>query len=318
MSDHSPPGGPRIGAAIVSADPLAEDGLAAGMPGELFELVAICDEGMAEPLEYEGPEPCYADFNMLLEDERVELVLVEGPVEKRRDFAVRALNGGRHVVVAQPFAETAVDATRVMKTALKGGLVATTNLAGRDDPDLVSLMSALAAENVSAVHGAMAFRSAPVVPDGTPPGSLLAEVGLEALDQIHLLLRDDVKAVSAHVRESSGGGPDDGFMIYLPLRHGGWAVAHATRRPSPGLPAWVVHTPAMTFTASAGTTTAATADGEERCYATPDAGVGFWQNLFAAIRHGAELKCHPADIVKAMKLHEAAIQAAETGEPVTI
>jgi xylose dehydrogenase (NAD/NADP) len=318
MSEDPSSSGKRIGVGVVSPDPVTDGGLAAGMPEHLFELAAVSDEGMPEPAEYDGPEPFYCDFNMLLEDDRVELVIVEGPVEKRRDFAVRALNAGRHVVVAQPFAETAIDASRVMKTALKAGLVATSNMVWRDDPDLTSLMAALAAENIATVQGALVFRTAAAPTDGSPPGSLLAEAGIEILDQVHMLLRDEVKMVSAHLQVPVAGGPDDGFLIYLPLRLGGWAVAHAARRTVPALPAWLVYTPGMTFTASGGRTVGATPAGGERAYELPAARVDFWENLFGAVRRGEALKCHPADIVKAMKLQEAALESARTGDPVSV
>jgi predicted dehydrogenase len=179
-------------------------------------------------------------------------------------------------------------------------------------------MGALAAENVATVQGALVFRTTPAPPDGTPGQSLLSEAGIEVLDQVHMLLRDDVKTVSAHLQAPATGAPDDGFLIYLPLRLGGWAIAHAARRAIPALPAWLVHTPGMTFTTSGGRTVAATSAGEERVYEAPAERVDFWENLFGAIRQGEPVKCHPADVVKAMKLHEAALASAETGEPVSI
>ena len=59
--------------------------------------------------------------------------------------------------------------------------------------------------------------------------------------------------------------------------------------------------------------------GDQRRTCEAPAGVeDFWENLYGAIRNGAQVKCHPVDIVRAMKLHEAALESAELGEPVTI
>ena len=53
-------------------------------------------------------------------------------------------------------------------------------------------------------------------------------------------------------------------------------------------------------------------------YEAPAEVEGFWDNVHSAVRLGAELLYHPADIGRAMKLHEAGLESAELGEPVTI
>ena len=151
-----------IGVGAVGLDPETDSGPLAEMPeGEYFELVALCDEGTEEQDVDYGELPCYSDYNILLRDEEVELVLVGGPLDTRRDFAVRALNAGCHVLIQEPFCETALDAERVMKTAFHNGLVATMNLEWRDDADLCALRAALAEENVGAIHTVQTFWSPP-------------------------------------------------------------------------------------------------------------------------------------------------------------
>jgi predicted dehydrogenase len=285
---------------------------------EGFRLEALCQEGLDGEEIDPGGLPCHPDYNVLLRDRRVELVLVGGPLELRRDFAVRALNAGRHVVVQEPFCETALGAERVMKTAFHGGLVATMNMTWRDEPDLRALRMALTEENVGPVHGVQAFWQPVRQQEDAPPGGvLLDEAGMAVLDSLNVLARRDVRDVSAHLLRPAPQRPERGFFLYLPLRGGGYAAAHAGPHRIEGLPSWLASTRGATFRAAEGCATVV-ADGEQRVYRAPEGPEDFWQNLHEAVRSGAELKCHPLDIVRAMKLHEAALESARTGRPVTV
>ena len=332
-----------IGVGAVGVVPGEQDGLLAELPPSAgFELVAFSDEGLPEQGPEERPVRYCPDYNMLLQDPQVELVLVNGPLELRRDMAVRALNAGRHVVLPLPFAETATGGERIMKTAFSGqDLVATADCWWRDDADLLALRAALDAVDAGPVQGLFFFtalEARPPADDLLPEllmpqeepdveaeeeidAGLLADYGVEVLDQLHLVAGDYVKSVSAHrIAPPAPGavsGAAEGFMAYLSLRGGGWAVAQATTHQAADLPRWAVYTPRATVTATDGMATVTTADGTET-YGPPARTEGFWENLYAAVRSGAELKCPPVGIVRAMKLHEAAIDSLGAGEPITI
>jgi predicted dehydrogenase len=331
----SPGGGAAgvpIGVGAVGVRPDEEAGILAELPqGDLFRFVAFSDEGLPpvprreepgepEPEELGESEPdetaaYYSDYNVLLQDSDVELVLVDGPVALRRDFSVRALNAGRHVVVAPPFCETALDAERVAKTAARKGLVATMDVKWRDDADLGALRAALDGENVSSVQGAFLFCAASGAE--AAGAGLLEQIGVSVLDQMHAVLRQDIKSVSAHLQRPAPGKPDHGFLLYMPLRSGGWAICQATTLGGAAFPRWTLYTAQTSFAVSDGRAVATTA-GSQRTYGAPEGAVIFWQNLYEAIREGTELKCHPADIVRGMKWHEAAFESDELGEPVTV
>ncbi len=305
-----------IGVGAVGLVPGREPGLLAEMPrGELFHLAAYSDEGTEGRAADESPAAHYHDYNMLLRDPTVELVLVGGPVEMRRDFAVRALNAGRHVALQAPFCETALDAERVMKTAFREGLVATMEMSWRDDPDLTALRAALKAENVGAVHSLHALWCPPDTEQ--KPTGLLETVAFSLLDQINLLAGRDARDVSAYPLRPAPGRPDVGFSLVLPLREEGCAVAQAGQHADETLPRWIVRTRGTTIVAAQGRAVVL-ADGQRRVYQAPRRADDFWTNLHAAVRSGAGLKCNPRDIVRAMKLHEAALESAGQGEPVPV
>ncbi len=307
----------EIGVGAVGVWPGAQEGILADLPQDgRFRFVAFSDEGVAPSPSRDRPDGYYGDYNMLLQDPDVEVVLVDGPLETRRDFAVRALNAGCHVVLREPFCETAPDAERVMKTALRAGLIATQNLTWRQDADLRALLEAVRVENVGRAHGVFCFWSAAEPAGPAESKDLLKQAGVSVLDQMNLLLKADVGTVSAH-RQGSRPGAADGFLIYLALRGGGWAICQASRHAVAALPGWVVYGPNAAFVAQDGKADFVAGE-QRRTYEAPTAPEDFWANLHSAIRYGAEPMCHPVDIVRAMKLHEAALRSAELGEPVAV
>jgi predicted dehydrogenase len=322
MSIEREPEGRPVGVGAVGVRPGEQDGILAQLPqGELYRLVAFSDEGLENPGTQNRPVTYHADYNMMLRDPQVELVLVDGPLDLRHDFAIRALHAGRHVVIREPFSESALSAERVMKTALRGRLLATTDLRMREDADLRALLHAIEAENVPTVHGAFCFREFPADADPTsaagPDQGLLQSVGMPLLYQVRKLVKDDAKSVSTHVRAATAQRPDDAFLIYLALRGKGWVVIQCARQNAPELPRWALYAGEAAFTARDGTAMVV-AGGPRRTYSAPAPAAGFWENLFDALRHDAPLECHPVDIVRAMKLHEAALESAATGQPVTV
>jgi len=308
-----------IGVGAVGIKDVESEGLAPKMPSDgAFKLVAFSDEGCEEGAPERKPVRYYADYNMLLKDPDVELVLVGGPVEKRRDFALRALNAGRHVVTENPLAEDAYGAERIMKTALKRGLVATCVLEGRDDADYVALRSALAGANVSRIYGIQGHRAYTQQEWETAQAEgLLEAFGFDLLDQFQTLIDGDFKSVSAHLYRSRQGGPVEDFFIYIAMRGQGWATLHGSLFSGAALPRWTAFVPGAVIVASGGQAVLHDADGA-RVLEQPGEPEAFWDNLYRAIREGAELKCHPVDVVRAMKLHEAALESAEVGEPITL
>ncbi len=344
MTSEDTAGNSPVGLGVVGVGPDAVDGVRDELPRDGIELAAFCDEGLPNAGAHERPVDYYPDYNVMLRQEAVDLVLVDGPVELRRDFAVRALNAGKHALLRPPFCETAVDAERVMKTALRSGLVATMDVDWGDDPDLLALQEAVSGENAAGVYGAFCFWPAPepvetpmiempdllaAMADDEPdllepdtrvdvsPDGALSRTGMGLLYRVRMLVREDIKSVSAHLQQPVSGSPDRSYMLYIALRNGGWVVVQCSRHLGTGLPRWVLHSRNVTFTALDGVAAART-DGEERRYAAPEKVQGFWTNLLAAVRGDADPKCHPADIVRAMKLHEAAIASAEVGEAVVL
>ncbi len=304
-----------IGVGVVGTRDARKDLIQCLPDGPRFKPVAFCDEGCEDQGPTEKPLDYHQDYNLLLKDPELELVLVKGPVTKRKDFAVRALNAGKHVVLDRPFCEESDGAERIMKTALRKKLVATCDLPGRNDPDYAALQNALREANVGGAYAIEGFRLFP--PEARKREELLDVYGFEMLDQLQMLVSTEIKSVSTHVFRPHESRPAQHFMIHVAMRGDGWAALHGSVLARSGHPQWTAYTPDAIFTAEGGEAVLHEREGSTPLEAGPPV-EDFWENLFLAIREEAPLKCHPADVVRAMKLHEATLESARVSEPTVL
>ena len=283
-----------------------------------FHVVAFCDEGTDKGHDRDAPVEYYPDYNALLKDERIEMVAIDVPLEDRQDYAIRAMNAGYHAVVRPPFAVDADDGERILKTSLKSDLVATCDMKSRDEADFLALRSALEGANISTVYGLDGFRDFGDVSEaGYAAPDILDEYGLELFDQLNMLHAGEVGAVETLVYRPREEAPAEHFCVNLSMRDRAWASLQGSIYGRGELPSWSAFAPGSVFTVSDGAVTIHGPTGTE----VQDEGTApedFWDNLYRSIREGEPLKCHPADIVRAMKLHEAAVESAELEEPVTL
>ena len=92
-----------------------------GIPGT--RLVAACDvvERAAESLASRYCAESYTDYQRMLEDPRVEAVIVATPSGLHFEMAMRALDAGKHVLVEKPLAIRPDDARRLVDRAREVG-----------------------------------------------------------------------------------------------------------------------------------------------------------------------------------------------------
>lgn len=100
--------------------------LSYGMSGEVFhvplleahkgfEVALIWQRNTAKPARHQYRVA--KDYDEVLKDPSVELVVVNTPNETHFDFASRALRAGKHVIVEKPFTVTADEADALIKLA---------------------------------------------------------------------------------------------------------------------------------------------------------------------------------------------------------
>lgn len=79
------------------------------------------------------------DFNQVLNDKEVNLVVVNTPDRFHVSYAKQILNAGKHALIEKPFAPTAAEAREVFKLAGEKGLICMPNQNRRFDADVLAV-----------------------------------------------------------------------------------------------------------------------------------------------------------------------------------
>lgn len=123
----------QIGVGIVGAGSIAEIGHCpsiAALPNA--KLAALCDnnkEILDNMTKKWNPEKSYSDYQAMLEDKNVEIVIVGTPNRFHAQQAIDAMRAKKHVIVEKPFACTHEEAWKMVEVCKKEGvfLMAGTN-----------------------------------------------------------------------------------------------------------------------------------------------------------------------------------------------
>ena len=109
------------------------------------------EEDIAQFAEYEPfyPEITFTtDFNSVLNDPEVNLVVVSAPDKFHVPYAKQILNAGKHALIEKPFAPTASEAREVFALAKSKGLICRPNQNRRFDADFLALKEVIASGKI--------------------------------------------------------------------------------------------------------------------------------------------------------------------------
>ncbi|HEU5034731.1 MAG TPA: Gfo/Idh/MocA family oxidoreductase [Mycobacteriales bacterium] len=109
---------------------------------EGLRLTAVCDRDpsrITAARTLAGEVTAYADGEALLAADDVDLVIVSTPPNTHADWALRALEAGKHVVVEKPFCLTTAEADEMIAAASSAGRRLAVYQNRRWDPDYLAL-----------------------------------------------------------------------------------------------------------------------------------------------------------------------------------
>ena len=177
----------------------------------------------------------FGSYEAMLEDPQVEVVVVATPSNSHAEYAIQALEAGKHVVVDKPTATSLEEVERMFAAAERCGRILTTYQSRRWDADFVAVREALAGELI----GAPWLIEARVMGCGDAGwgdfgvfgdkwrlqkawgGGYLLDWGPHLLDHALMLVDAPVRSVFADVR---GGvwsqDADDHFMVIIRFADG--------------------------------------------------------------------------------------------------
>lgn len=131
-----------IGVGVLGCGPIAQAGhLDAVRKARGVHLQAVCDVAadLRERMTaIHQPVVSYADYDQMLADPEVGIVIVATADAFHAALAVRALEAGRHVLVEKPFATTVADARMLAETARRTGRMLRVGHNKRFDGGIVS------------------------------------------------------------------------------------------------------------------------------------------------------------------------------------
>lgn len=108
-----------------------------------YRLVSVLERTKKESLKYFPEINIYRDIDELLKDESIELVIVNTPNSTHFDFAKKALNAGKHVLVEKPFTITVREGIQLKELAEKKDLVLSVYHNRRFDSDYKTIQKIL-------------------------------------------------------------------------------------------------------------------------------------------------------------------------------
>jgi scyllo-inositol 2-dehydrogenase (NADP+) len=296
------------------------------------------------PKRYPGIK-VYTDFEAVVNDPAVELAVVNTPNETHYDYTRRLLEAGKHVVVEKPFTVTADEAAKLIALAEKQGKVLTVFQSRRWDGDFLTLKKVIDNKLVGQIVELEAhydrFRNY-VEPntwkeERKPGTGILYNLGSHMLDQI-LLLFGMPKAVDARIgTQRPGGRVDDFYDIritydthhvivkssYLVREPGPRYMLHGTEGSYiqagidvqeqslkegkyPGTPGWGLAPKEYWGKLN---TTVSGLHFEGQIETLPGNYLGYYENVYQAIREGKPLAVKPEESMRVIQVIEACYES---------
>lgn len=171
-----------------------------------LHLIAVCDSNPARAEEALASDPgvlVHASAEDLLDDPRVDIVVISTPPDSHASWAMAALERGKHVVVEKPMALTTAECDALLAQAERTGLSVSVYQNRRFDPDYMLIRDVVRAGGVGEVFHIEAFVGGYGHPcnywhsDAEVSGGALFDWGSHVIDQVLDLLPGEVESVTA-------------------------------------------------------------------------------------------------------------------------
>ncbi len=192
---------------ILSTASIARGSVIPGlMKSELNEVIAIAsrDEGKArETADEFGISGSYGSYEELLADDEVQAVYIPLPNHLHREWAIRAMTAGKHVLCEKPIALTSAEAEEMAAAAAANGVILAEAFMYRHHPRYETIRSIIDSGQIGdlrSIHGTFTFNSSNssgnVRFNKDWGGGGLYDVGCYPITAARLLLGQEPEAVT--------------------------------------------------------------------------------------------------------------------------
>jgi len=188
----------------------------------------------------------YDSYESVLNDPKVDIVLIATPNEIHKELAIEAMKAGKHIICEKPVTLSSEDFEEMMAVAEENDRVLMVHQNRRWDEDFLIIKEMYDHKTIgdlfqieSRVHGA----------NGIPGdwrhlkengGGMLLDWGVHLLDQLLFMIDSKVTRVSSRLSFILGDEVDDGFEAYLHFENGVTAVVEVGTTNFITLPRWYV------------------------------------------------------------------------------
>ncbi len=186
----------------------------------------------------------YQSSEELLEDREVQLVIIAVPNNFHKDYAIRCLRAGKHVICEKPVTMNARELEEILEVQKETGKVFTVHQNRRWDRDYATVRSILSQGTVGAPYfiesRVQGSRRAMFGWRGHKPngGGMLYDWGVHLLDQLMDLILEPVTSVTAHLVTVFSDEVDDNCKILLEFESGISALVEVSTNCFINLPRW--------------------------------------------------------------------------------
>lgn len=294
----------------------------------------------------------YESFEAVLEDPAVDIVLIATPNDSHKALSIAAMRAGKHVFCEKPAMMTSGDLEDVIAVAKETGMVFYPRQNRRWDEDYLTVKKIFDEKllgevfNVeSRVHGSR----------GIPGdwrrrrecgGGMMLDWGVHLIDRIVDMIPGKIERVYCHATHVTNQEVDDGFVLHMVFANGITALVEVGTNNFIDLPLWYVtgvdgtaliqnwrlegkmvrrvlddEKDAVPILAGSGLTKTMAPRRRETVEELPLPKVEFdanelYVNLVDTVEGTAEQIVKPEQTLRILRLMEAAMQSAETGQSV--
>ena len=187
----------------------------------------------------------YASAEEIYADKSIDMVLIATPNDVHKDYAIKCMEAGKHVICEKPVTMDAPEMEEVLAVARKTGKLFSVHQNRRWDKDYLTVRKILAEGLLSKPHNIESRVQ------GSRPlygwrrfkqngGGLLLDWGIHLLDQMMDLIPEKVVSVQGHLHYIGGDEIDDVFTVLLRFENGCSGMVSISTKCYVPLPRWHV------------------------------------------------------------------------------
>lgn len=163
----------------------------------------------------------YESYAALLGDADIDIVLIATPNNTHREIAIKALEAGKNVICEKPVTLSSDELADILKVSKKTGNLFVVHQNRRWDEDFLTIKKIYDEKLIGDVfHIESRIHGSRGIPGDwrrlkESGGGMMLDWGVHLLDRLLLLIEGKIKSVYCRLSYSSGKDVDDGFILQL-------------------------------------------------------------------------------------------------------